>query len=77
MRTHHPVGDVKAFVGEPLGADPAEDPLFLEARHITAARDFQVGTDDGTRSARELLDEAEAAHADALVVAACLREFAQ
>ncbi|MBR0682740.1 hypothetical protein GXW74_19770 [Roseomonas eburnea] len=48
------------------------DAEFLEAQRIAMQRDIQVGMDDGTRGARELLDEVEAAANDADAAAACL-----
>lgn len=58
---------------EAIQAGPkVADADFLEAQRIAAARDIAVGTDDGVKGARALLDEAEDAASDATGAAACL-----
>lgn len=58
---------------ETIQAGPkVADADFLEAQRIAAARDIQIGTDDGVKGARVLLDEAEDAANDATGAAACL-----
>lgn len=71
------VADTAARETALLEATPRiEDAEVLEAQRIAAARDIQVpvGTEDGitTRGARELLDEADDAVADAAAAAACM-----
>lgn len=62
-------GDRAATIQEGLRVPDAD---FLEAQRIAAARDIAVGTDDGVKGARMLLDEAEEAVNDATNAAACL-----
>lgn len=62
-------GDRAATIKQDLNVPDAE---FLEAQRIAAQRDVQIGTDDGARGARELLDEAEQGMTDAEGAAACL-----